>query len=56
MQNSTIYGYDTENNLVGITDAASHQKAFAYDALERVSHVGAVREPPPSKSGNHWYP
>ena len=38
-QNSTIYGYDTENNMVGITDAANHQTAFAYDALGRVTQV-----------------
>ena len=38
-QNVTIYGYDTENNMVNITDAANHDTGFTYDALGRVTQV-----------------
>jgi YD repeat-containing protein len=32
-------GYDTENNMVAITDAANHETQFSYDALGRVTQV-----------------
>ncbi len=38
--NLTIYGYDTENNMVAITtDAGTEETQFAYDALGRVTSV-----------------
>ena len=37
--NVTIYGYDTENNMVDITDAMSHNTQFTYDAMGRVTQV-----------------
>jgi YD repeat-containing protein len=31
--------YDTENNLVSITDASAHSTFFAYDAFGRVTNM-----------------
>lgn len=35
--NVTKYAYDTENNLLSITDANTHTTNFAYDAFGRVT-------------------
>ena len=37
--NVTTYTYDTENNLLGITDANSHTTNFNYDAFGRVTQT-----------------
>src|SRR5579863_10537785 len=37
--NVTTYGYDTENNLLSITDANSHATNFTYDAFGRVTQT-----------------
>jgi YD repeat-containing protein len=35
----TQYGYDTESNLLSITDAAGHITSFTYDAFGRVTRT-----------------
>lgn len=35
----TRYAYDTENNLLSITDAAGNVTAFTYDAFGRVTQT-----------------
>jgi YD repeat-containing protein len=37
--NVTHYAYDTENNLLSITDANSHTTSFTYDAFGRVTQT-----------------
>lgn len=37
--NVTTYGYDTESNLTGITDANNQLTTFTYDAFGRVTRT-----------------
>lgn len=38
-RNVTQYTYDTENNLLSITDANQHTTNFSYDAFGRVKQT-----------------